>query len=235
MSIDGKEAKDAGGKGVQVELGAGQALPELDAALMGKNVAENLAVEVAFAKDHPRADFRDKTGVFHITVVDVKERILPTLDDEFAKDVGSFDTLIELRADVHTRLQAMLKDQAETALAEQIVTKLNVANPIDVPPTLVEQQCKMMENEVANQARRLGQRFTPETAATLHDRIHADAEQKVRAGLLMAAIAKKQDFKVTDEDIEKGYVELAQQTGKNVAKVKAEYREKQRPSRSSSG
>jgi trigger factor len=226
VTIDGKVIKDAGGQGVQVELGNGQTLPELDAALVGKNVGDKLKVDVKFGANHQRPDLREKASVFDVDVVDIKERILPALDDELAKDLGSFDTLVALRADIHTRLEASLKEQAETALAEQLVLKLNVANPIDVPPTLVEQQCKMMEMEVANQARRMGQRLTQEGFAAIHGQIHADAERKVRAGLLMAAIAKEQDFKVTDEDIEKGYVELAEQTGKNVAKVKAEYREK---------
>jgi trigger factor len=226
IALEGRDVKDGGGQGVQVELGAGQALPELDAALNGKSAGDTTTAEVTFAADHQRADFRGKTAVFKINVNEVKERILPELNDELAKDVGSFDTLVALRADIHSKLEAALKEQAETALAEQLVAKLNVANPIDVPPTLVEQQCKMMENEFAGQARRMGQRFTREVAQSLHARIHAEAEQKVRAGLLMAAIAKKQEFKVTDEDIENGYTELAQQTGKNVAKVKAEYREK---------
>ena len=226
LALEGKEVKDGGGQAVQIELGAGQALPELDAALTGKNNGDKASAEVTFSNEHQRPDFRGKKAVFQITIVDLKERVLPALDDELAKDVGSFDTLIALRADIHTRIEASLKEQAETSLAEQLVAKLNVANPIDVPPTLVEQQCKMMEMEVANQARRMGQRFTQESAAALHGRIHADAEKKVRAGLLMAAIAKKQEFKITEEDIEQGYTELAQQTGKNVAKVKAEYREK---------
>jgi len=226
LALEGHEVKDAGGQGVQIELGAGQALPELDAALTGKSVGDTATAEVTFSAEHQRADFRGKKAVFKITVTAVKERILPALDDELAKDIGSFDTLVALRADIHTKLEAALKEQAEAALAEQLVAKLNVANPIDVPPTLVEQQCRMMEMEVAGQARKLGQKYTRETASALHDRIHADAERKVRAGLLMAAIARKQELKVTEEDIEKGYVELAEQTGKNVAKVKAEYREK---------
>jgi trigger factor len=226
ISVEGKDVKDAGGQGVQVELGAGQALPELDAALTGKSVGDTTTAEVTFSADHQRPDFRGKKAVFNITLSELKERVLPALDDELAKDIGNFDTLVALRADIHSRLEAALKEQAETALAEQLVAKLNTANPIAVPPTLVEQQCKMMEVEVANQARRMGQRFTQETAASLHHRIHEDAERKVRAGLLMAAIARKQEFKVSDEDIEQGYAELAQQTGKNVAKVKAEYREK---------
>ncbi len=226
LSVDGQDIKDGGGQGVSIELGSGQALPELDAGLTGKSAGDTATIELTFSQNHARPDFRGKKAVFKVTVSDVKERILPALDDELAKDVGSFDTLVALRADIHTRLEAGLKEQAETALAEQLVDRLNKANPIDVPPTLVEQQCKMMENEVASQARRMGQRFTQESAAAIHGRIHADAERKVRAGLLMAAIARKQSFMVSEADIEQGYLELAQQTGKNVAKVKAEYREK---------
>ncbi len=225
LSIDGKEVKDGGGTGIQLELGSGQVLPELDAALIGKIVAEKVDAAVTFPEAHPRDDFRGKKATFAIKVADQKERVPPALDDEFAKDIG-FDTLIALRADVHTKLEKAFKDRAETSVAEQIVAKLNENNPCDVPPSLVDQQCRIMEQEVVMQARRMGQRFTQEQARSLHDRIHADAERKVRAGLLMAAIARKQEFKVTDEDIENGYTELAQQTGKNVAKVKAEYREK---------
>jgi trigger factor len=158
----------------------------------------------------------------------LKHRVLPALDDEFAKDVGSFQTLVELRADVHTRLAKMLEDRAKTMLAEQIIERLNEKNPIDVPPSLVEQQCRMMEQELAQNARRAGQRVTAEDFAKVHDRVHVDAGKKVRAGLLMAAIAKKLELKVTDQDIQKALEELAAETGKNIAKVRAEYSDPQR-------
>ena len=74
----------------------------------------------------------------------------------------------------------------------------------------------------------MGQRVTQEDMAKVHDQVHADAEKKVRAGLLMAAIAKKLGISVNDEDIQRGIQELAQETGKNVAKVRAEYNDPQR-------
>jgi trigger factor len=225
LSVDGKEIKDGGGQGVQIELGGGQALPEIDAALMGKNIGDKATAEHAFPKEHPREDFREKTGKFEITVSDLKERVLPNLDDEFAKDIG-METLVALRADIHTKLEKMAKDRSETVLAEQIVAKLNELNPCDVPPTLVEQQSRIMLQEVAQSASRMGQRFTRDQVTQLQDAIKADAEKKVRAGLLMAAIAKKNEFKVDDNDLEKGLAELAEETGKNVAKLRAEYREK---------
>lgn len=225
LSVDGAEVKDGGGEGVQIELGGGQALPEIDAALMGKSVGDKATAEHAFPAEHPREDFRGKTGKFEITVSDLKERVLPNLDDEFAKDIGQ-DTLVALRADIHTRLEKAMKDRSETVLAEQIVQKLNDLNPCDVPPTLVDQQSRIMLQELAQQASRLGQRFTKEQVQQLQDAVKADAEKKVRAGLLMAAIAKKHEFKVDDSDIEKGLAELAEETGKNVAKLRVEYREK---------
>ena len=225
LSVDGKEIKDGGGQGVQIELGSGQALPEIDEVLVGKNVGDKTTAEHTFPAEHPREDFRGKKGTFAITLSDLKERVLPTIDDEFAKDIG-FDTLVALRADIHTKLEKNAKDRSETVLAEQIVDKLNSENTCDVPPSLVDQQCRIMEQEVLQSARRMGQRITQEQYNALHGAILADAEKKVRAGLLMAAIAKKNEFKVTDEDIEKGLAELAEETGKNVAKLRVEYREK---------
>ena len=102
LDVDGKEVKDGGGKGVQLELGSGQALPELDAGAHGAKRGDKARrPRSTFPDAHARADFRGKKAVFHVTVSDVKERILPALDDEFAKDIGQFETLVALRADIH--------------------------------------------------------------------------------------------------------------------------------------
>ncbi len=228
LAVAGEEIKEAGGEGLQLELGSGQLIAELDAALTGKRVDDEFEVEATFPVTHARPEFRGKTGTFHVKVKDVKQRVLPAIDDELAKDVGAFQTLVELRADVHTRLQKMMKDRADTALAEQIIEKLNEKNPVDLPPSLVEQQCRMMELEILQNARRMGQRASQEDLSKVHDQVHAEAMKKVRAGLLMAAISKKMGLQVTDQDIQKGLEELAAETGKNVAKVRAEYSDPQR-------
>jgi trigger factor len=86
----------------------------------------------------------------------------------------------------------------------------------------------MLELELLQSARRMGRQPTQDDFAKVHGKVHAESEKKVRAGLLMAAIAKKQSIQVTDEDIRKGIEELAAETGKNVAKVRAEYNDPQR-------
>jgi trigger factor len=228
LDVEGKDVKEAGGEGMQVELGSGQLLPELEAGITGKKVDDAVDVAAEFPETHRHEALKGKKGTFHVKVKDVKQRVLPTLDDELAKDVGSFQTLVELRADVHTKLMKMMKDRSESALAEQVIAKLNEKNPVDVPPSLVEQQCRMMEFEILQNARRMGQRPTQDDFQKVHHQVHAEAEKKVRAGLLMAAIAKKLEIQVQDTDIQKGLEELAAETGKNVAKVRAEYNDPQR-------
>ncbi len=225
LSVDDKEIAEGGGQGVQIEVGAGQALPEIDEALLGKEAGSRFTVTHAFAENHAREEFRGRSGVFSITLAEIKEHVLPAIDDEFAKDIG-FDTLVALRADIHTKLERAAKNRSETVVAEQIVKKLSESNPCDVPPSLVDQQSRLMEQEVLLAARRAGQSITKEQYQRLKEALRPDAELKVRAGLLMAAIAKQQEFRVTDADLERGLAELAEETGKNVAKLRVEYREK---------
>ena len=228
LEVDGAELKEGGGQGVQLELGSGQVVPELEAGLTGKKVDETFTAETTFPEAHPRAELKGKKAKFVGHVRDLKQKVLPALDDELAKDVGNFQTLVELRADVHTRLQRVMKDRSDTSVAEQIVAKISEKNPIPVPPTLVEQQCRLTEAEILQNARRMGQRPTPDDLQKVHEQVHADSEKKVRAGLLMAAIAQKMGIVIGDADIAKGIEELAQETGKNVAKVRAEYADPQR-------
>jgi len=227
LFVDGELIKDGGGEGIQLEIGSTQVLPELDAGLLGAKVDDVRELDAALPQGHPRKDLAGKKARFRVMVKDIKQRVLAALDDEFAKDVGNFETLVELRANVHTRLAKALKDRAEAILAEQIIAKLNEKNPVDLPPSLVEQQCRMMEMEILQNARRAGQPLNKEDFARIHGQVHADAEKKVRAGLVMAAIARELKLSVTEADIQKGLEELSAETGKNIAKLRAEYSDPQ--------
>ncbi len=224
LAVGGKP-QPGGEQEIETEVGSGQVFKEIDDALDGAKPGDKRDVKITFSDNHANADFRGKEGTFTITVKDVKERIFPEVDDEFAKDAGH-DDLAKLREATKTRLEKELKQKAEDALAEQLVVELCKANPIPVPPSLVDQQAQLTERELIANARRQGQRL--DSSPELRARVRADAELKVRAGLLMAEIAKEKELKIGDEDIEKAYVELAEQTGKNVNKVKAEYRDQKK-------
>lgn len=224
--VEGAAVPEFAATDLETEIGSSTLMKAIEEALVGLSVGEKKDVDTTFPDNHPIARVRGKAGVFHITLKDLKERVLPALDDELAKDAGDFADLAALRADVEKKIQQKLDQRAEDAIAEQIVVELCKANPIDVPPSLVAKQAEVTQQEMAQSARRNGQRF--QLTAELQNAIRVDAEMKVRAGLVMAAIAKAQQITVTDTDIEKAYEELAVQTGKNVARVKADYRDAQK-------
>ena len=224
VDAGGQAVEDAGAEDLQVEVGGGQLLPEIDAALEGAEPGGHAHAEVTMPDAHPHPKLKGQKVKFHITVKDLKERVLPELDDELAKDLGDYDDLDALRADIKAGIEKRLKEQGENAVAEALVAELVKANPIPIPPSLVQRQMQITEQEVLQQARRQGQQATG-VSDELRAKIQNDSEIKVRAGLLMAEIAKSEGIKIGDEEIEEGVKELAEQSGKNVAKLRVEYRD----------
>ncbi|MBW2527837.1 MAG: trigger factor [Deltaproteobacteria bacterium] len=215
--IDGEPVDEE----VETTVASGELLPEIDQALPGLSVGSKTTVEATLPEGHPNPQLRGKSVSFVVELRELKERVLPEVDDEFARDCGDYDGLAALREARRAELKKRLDQRSEEDVARQLVAKLCEQNPVPVPPSLVEQQARISERELQQMAQMTGQPFQPNEQ--MRERVRADAEVKVRAGLLMAEIAKLKAVTVTEEDIEKSYAELAEQTGKNPAKVKAEY------------
>lgn len=222
--VDGKAIEGAGTKDFEVQLGGQSLLPEIHQALLTKQPGDEATTEVAMSESHPNPELRGKRAVFRLTVKELKERVLPALDDEFAKDLGDFDSLDALKQALLEDLGKRLGEQADNSVAEALVHRLVEANPIDVPQSLVRQQTQASEQEFVAQARARGQQIRS-LPPELREQFQKDSETKVRAGLLMAEIAKTEQIKIGDKELEEGMAEIAQQTSKNIAKVRAEYRD----------
>ncbi len=221
VTVDGRAIKDANAENMELELGQSQVLPEIEKALLGQRPPWQADVEVNIPAASPHPELKGKKAIFALVLRDLKTRVLPQIDDEFAKDLGDFDDLAGLKKSISEDLQKRLEEAAENAVAQTLVAELVKANPIEVPPTLVQQQMRVTEQEILRQSRAQGrgQQLSPETRRS----IVQDSEIKVRAGLLMAEIAKSQSIQVGAPEIEEGLKGLAEQTGKNLAKLKAEY------------
>ena len=217
----------AGAQDFQVELGAGSLIPAIEEALTGKNVGDTADAKAQMPEAHPHPVLRGQEATFKLTLKELKTRVLPALDDEFAKDLGDYETLDDLKKGLSEQIEQRKKEQADNSLAERLVVALVQKNPIPLPPSLVQRQMKVTEQEILQRARAQGQTVTG-LGAELRQKVQADSEVKVRAGLLMAEIAKKEKLQIGNEQIEEGIKELAEQTGKNVAKVRAEYSDPKR-------
>ncbi len=226
VSVDGRPVKDASAENLDLELGQSAVLPEIEAALLGQRPPFQADVEVAVPAGSTHPELRGKKAIFALVLRDLKTRVLPEIDDEFAKDLGEFDDLAALKKSISEDLGKRLEEAADNVVAQVLVAELVKANPIEVPPTLVQQQIQVTEQEVIRQSRAQGR--GQQLSAEMRRSIAEDSAIKVRAGLLMAEIAKSKGIQVGAPDLEEGLKGLAEQTGKNLAKLRAEYSSQQK-------
>lgn len=222
VTIDSKHQDDMSATDRTVELDGERLMPELEAGLLGAGVGDEKTIDVKFPDDHSNDQLRGKTATFRVTVKEIKERILPTLDDEFAKDCGDFKTLLELRLDVRKRLLEHAKTRSDGALRNLVVDRLIEKNPIPVPPSMIAQEEQRMAREFAQFLTMTGQTTTP-LSEEMHKTMHARAERQMRGAILLGEIARREKIVVGNDEVEKLLAEIAERTGKHVAKVRVDY------------
>lgn len=226
VSVDGELKEELGAKGRQVEIADEHLLPALKEGLVGMQPGDEKTVEIAFEDDHPNADLKGKTALFTISATQLHEKLLPEVDDEFAKDCGDYETLLELRLKIREGLEDAVKQRREAELKDQLIDSLIERNTIPVPPSMVQQQQQMMMYEMAQLMQMTGQQMTP--GGDFFAGIEKRAERRVQAGILLGSLARQEGIEVTEADLDAKFQEIADRTGKHVAKVRAEYQDAQR-------
>jgi trigger factor len=196
------------------EVGGERLVPELDQALVGMSAGETKTVELAAGDEkHP----------VELTVKEIKERVLPELDDEFAKDLGEFDTLDALRQRAREDLEHEAGRAAERQVRSELMKELATRLPFEVPASLVERE---LERRVEEFARGLvEQRVDPREAgidwAALRDSQREAAREAVAAMLVLDEITRREHLTVTEEEIEREVARYAEQSGRTSAAVRA--------------
>ncbi len=221
VEIDGEDKPDMAAEGRPVELGADSLIPEFERALGGVVPGDTRDIEVAFADDHNREDLRGKKAVFRVHVKELREKLLPDVDDELAKDVGDYQTLLELRLKIREELETMAKRRAEAELKEALIDKLVDTNDVPAPPSMVQAEERRVLTELMQLFKMTG--GGPGLDPSILGNIRERAERKVKAAILLGALARKQGFEVTPAEVESRLAEIAETSGKHIAKVRVEY------------
>lgn len=224
VSIDGENQPNMAATERRAELGKGNLLPELDTGLTGATLAEQRDITIGFPADYGYEGLRGKTAVFHVATKNIQAKVLPDADDEFAKDLGE-DTFAALRESVRTRLENTARQRTDALVREEVVEKLVDKNPVPVPPSMIDQETRAMLEQYVRLQYMMGQPV--EVTDALQQDFKQRAERKVRAGLLFGAIAKAENIQVTEADLEAMLTEMAERTGKHIAKVRAEHQGEQ--------
>lgn len=203
----GEEQFEGGtAEGQSIEIGSGEFIEGFEEQLMGKTIDEDVEVKVTFPEDYHGSEVAGKEAVFNVVIKDIKEKELPVLDDEFVKDVSSFDTLEEYREDFREKLEEEYSKREKIEQEAAIIKGIADITEIDIPEGLIKTQ---IENEVNEFSQRLGSQgmsidqylqMTGTELEDLEEQVRPVAEERVKGDLILEAVGKAEGVEVTEEE-----------------------------------
>jgi len=209
QAFEGDEPFQSPLEGMPFVLGESSLFPQIEEAIRNLLPGESAEFDIAFAEDDERVnpDLRGKTLHYKVTLREVKERELPELDDEFARSVGDFQTLDELRQRIRDDLLRQKALAARSEVLNEAVEKVTEQATVEVPPALVERQGELQIERLREDWRQQGTileeylRLSQKSLEDLKAELRPGAEQRLRQSLVLETFAKIEGIEVSEEDL----------------------------------
>lgn len=192
-----------GGKGINytVEVGANQMIPGFEDNLIGLSFGEQRTFQLNFPKEEGPEEVRGKDVEWKVELKEIKKKILPELDDEFAKDLGEYDTLDELKAKIRENLATRHDAKSRRMIRESALEKLVASNTVSVPPLMVERQLDFILQDAMRMVEQSKDPKLKEAVDNIRKESRGRAEKQVAGMLLLEAIAKQESIEVSDAEL----------------------------------
>ncbi len=224
--VDGVAFEGGKGENHPLTLGSGSFIPGFEDQVVGHSVGEEFDVNVTFPEEYGEKSLAGKASVFKVKINGIKERQLPEVDDEFAKDVSEFDTLEEFKKDMKAKMIASAEEKAaadfENKLLEQVVANMKV----DVPDCMIESRIRELMQDFAMRMSQQGLslkdflQYSGQTEEQFKETFRPQAESQVKTRLAMEAIAEAEKIVPTEEEIEEEYKKLSEQYHTELEKLR---------------
>lgn len=221
VAFDGGTAKS-----YELKLGSGTFIPGFEDQLVGVKAGEDKHVEVTFPAEYPAEDLAGKPCTFDVTVHEVREKVLPALDDEFAKNVSEFDTLEEYKKSVKEQLKKEKEAKQEQEVEEKLLEKITENSSVEIPEVMVEEQAHEFVHQFAHQLEHQGLniddyvKYMNTTIEDLEKSRMDDARKTVKTRLVLEAVMKKEGISLEKEELENAIKEQAELNGIEVEEFK---------------
>jgi trigger factor len=225
--IDDQPLEGGANPNYQLEVGAGRFHLLFEEGLIGLNKDDETEINVHFENDHFNPKLAGQDVRFKIKILDIKEKILSALNDDFAKDIGRQDieTLEELRNKIREDLDRAESRRIDSMLQEQINEKLLTLTDFDVPELLVNRELEAMVSNMLFNLKRSG--INPETIGLSEEKMRedyrAEAIKRVRIALIFEKIGEDLGLEVTDSDLDEKIMEVARSVGQTPEDVRDMY------------
>lgn len=220
VAFDGGKAE-----GHTLELGSHSFIPGFEEAIVGMKAEEKKDIEVTFPEDYS-PDLAGHAVIFKVLVHEVKETQAPTIDDEFAKDVSEFDSLLALKTDLGAKLTDRRKAAADRAFEDEVMGQLSEALTVELPDAMVDYRAEQVLEDYAERFKHQGIEFgqylkmTGQSVDDIKLQAKAAATAQIRSELALDAIAVTEEMKISAEEIDAEYEKLAEQYEMTVEDVK---------------
>ncbi len=225
-TIDGVPFSGGEGKGYPLEIGSGSFIPGFEEQLIGVKTGEKKVVSVSFPEDYHVKELAGKASEFAVTVHEVKRKQLPELNDDFAKEVGSFETLEDLKADIKAKMLNAAEERAKNEYERAVVKKAVDNATLELPEVMIDDRAAKIVEDFAYNLESRGMKldmylqYTKKTLSELKDSYREIAAEQVKADLVMEEIAKEENLEVTEADINAELESLAAQYNMPVQDVR---------------
>lgn len=218
-----------GGKGENHELvlGSGQFIPGFEDQIVGHNIGDEFDVKVSFPEQYHAEELAGKPAVFKCKLNQLKRKELPVIDDEFAKDLGDYDTLADLKASVEKRLTESREHSAEHAVEDALIDNVVANMEADIPACMIEHKIDEMVQDFGFRLSQQGIsmdmycQYTGTTPEGFRDTFRAQAEKQVKVRLALEKIVELEGIAVSEEELNGQYDKLAEQYKMEVEQIKA--------------
>lgn len=224
--VDGVAFEGGKGENHSLEIGSHSFIDTFEDQLVGKDVGDEVEVNVTFPEQYHAADLAGKPAMFKVKINEIKTKELPELDDEFAQDVSEFDTLAEYKEDLKKRLEEQKENEAKRTKEDEAIQKIIDKSKMELPDAMVDTQCENMIEEFAQRIAQSGlsmeqyMQFSGLTLDALKEQVRPEAVSRIQSSLVLEAIAKAENIEVTDEDIDAEIEKMASMYGMEADKLK---------------
>lgn len=200
----------------RVEIGSESLIPDFEAGLQGLRAGDEETLDVGFPGDHPNEALRGQRRRFAVSVHRVLGRSLPDLDDEFARSIGEFDSIEEVREHVRGNLEQEVEEQSLREVNEALIDEIIEANDIDLPESMVE---RYLTNMLADESGPVG-RVPEERQNQVREVLRPGAERAMKRYTIVQRLARDEGLEVADGDVDEALARRAEASDRSVAELR---------------
>lgn len=216
-------------KNFTMKIGAGAISKTLDEELIGMKPGEDKEITVNFPEDHFNNNLANHEITFHVKLHEIREEILPEIDDEFAKKLGQYETLDNLKKAITDNLNEGYQKRVEQELNEQVYTSLIEKTEFELPESMVDYELNNIIDEIEKTLKYYNRSMEEQglTKEMLAEKHRETAEKKVRRHLILGKIIDQENLELSDEELEDGFTNMAQAVNQPVDAIKSYYNQNQ--------